>query len=148
MADKLFVRNGHVGLVQSIVPQVEVGDGTINGTPLDRHALPEEFQDVLLVASVGALAGGGTVSVTITLEESDASGSGYTQVTDENIIDEASIVFTAGSQVAYRSARLHALKRYVRPVAATDFTGGSDPEIPIEVKLIAINPRWSPAQSN
>lgn len=148
MANTQFVRNGHVGLVQSIAAQVSDEDETINGTPIDRQDFPEEFHDALVVVNVGSLAGGGTVSVTVTVQESDTEGSGYTQVTDtENGIDEASMVFTAAG-IKYRSVKLKNLKRFVRPSAAIDFTGGSSPSIPIAVDIIAINPRWSPSEDN
>ena len=147
MSDKRFVRNGSVGLLQSIAPVVQTGDGTVTGTYFDRQAYPEDFADALVVASFGALGGGGTVSSTVTVEESDASGSGYTQVTDENLIDESSMVFTAAG-IAYRSIRLNKLKRYVRAKAVVDFTAGSSPSQPLSVEIIGINPRWNPSEDN
>lgn len=148
MANTQFVRNGHVGLVQAIAAIVSSTDETINGTPYDRQDFPEEFHDALVVANVGALAGGGSVSVTVTVQESDSESSGYTQVTDtDNGIDEASMVFT-GAGIKYRSVKIKNLKRFMRPSAAIDFTGGSSPSIPIAVEIIAINPRWSPSEDN
>jgi len=147
MSDKLFVRNGAVGLLQSIVPQAQVGDGTLNGTPFDRQDFSEEFADALVVSDLGALTSDGSVSVTVTVEESDTEGSGYTQVTDTNLIDEISMVFTAAG-IAYRSIRLNKLKRFVRAVAVLDFTAGTTPQMPIAVSIIGINPRWNPIENN
>lgn len=147
MNDKFFVPNGMVVLHQSIVPQVEAGDGTINGTPFDRQDHPECPQDLLIIASLGALGGGGTVSVTVTVEESDTEGSGYTQVTSEEIISDESLVF-AGAGKDYLSVRASGVKRFLRAKAVSDFTDGTDPSIPLEVLIVGINPRWNPAENN
>jgi len=147
MNDKRFVPNGTVNVFQSIVPQVEAGDGTINGVPFDKQDHPDCPQDFLVVASFGALGGGGTLSATVTVEESDTEGSDYTQVTSENVISAQSLVFT-GAGKDYLSVRASGVKRFLRAKVASDFTDGTDPSIPLEVLIIGINPRWNPAESN
>ncbi len=145
--DKQFLRNGHVTPFQSIVAQVEAGDGTINGAAFDRADHAEDYADALVVASFGDLGGGGTLSSVVTIEESDTEGSGYTAVSSDLIIDEASMTFT-GVGVQYRSLRLNKCKRFVRAVAASDFTAGTSPSIPLSVLIVGINPRWSPSEDN
>lgn len=147
MSDKLFLRNGAVGLLQSLVPLAQVGDATLSGAVFDREDYPEDYADALIVANLGALTSDGTVSVTVSVQESDVEGSGFTAITDTNLIDEATMVFTAAG-IAYRSLRLNKCKRFIRVVAVLDFTGGTTPQMPVSAVIIGINPRWSPAENN
>lgn len=69
----------------------------------------------------GAVTGSPT-SVVLTVEESDASGSGYAAITNQST--DGTVDITAGSVAGFLTLK-HRSKRYVRVVAT--LTGGSSP---------------------
>ncbi len=98
----------NVEVVESVRPAVH--------TDTDGEAVDLQGADAALIAcSVGAIAGTANASTLIKLQESDASGSGYTDVAAADIIGTQPTTLTANTiyQFAYLGS-----KRYVRAVVA------------------------------
>lgn len=91
--------------VQAIVPAVKTAAG--NGSPIDLAG----FDSALFVINTGAIAGAGDFGVV--LQESDESGSGFTDVADADIL--GSVPATLAASSAYTLGYIGSKrKRYVR----------------------------------
>jgi hypothetical protein len=103
MASKDLYSN--IGVSVTVVPAVLTA--TTTGTGVDLAG----FESAAVVINTGAIAGAGVFNVT--LEESDASGSGYAAVPAAKI--QGTLPTPLAASTAYKIGYLGA-KRYVRPV--------------------------------
>lgn len=95
--------------------------GTVNGTGVDRLG----FNYAVLEAQTGAVTGAPSAqTLDCKLQHSDASGSGYTDVTGGAVAQ-----ITAANTRKRKTIDLRGLKRYVRVVTVAAFTGGTTPTI-------------------
>lgn len=114
--------------------------GTVNGTGVDRLG----FAFAVLEAQTGATTGTPTTqTVDCKLQHSDASGSGYTDVTGGAVAQ-----ITAINTRKRKTIDLRPLKRYVRVVTVTAFTGGTTPTIANVCTLQLSGADTLPAQSD
>ena len=103
MASKDIYSN--FGVTVSVVPAVLTATAT--GTGVDLAG----FESAAVVINTGAIAGSGVFNVT--LEESDASGSGYTAVAASKI--QGTLPTPLAASTVYKLGYLGD-KRYIRPV--------------------------------
>lgn len=103
MASKDLYSN--IGVTVSVVPAVLTA--TTTGTGVDLAG----FESAAVVINTGAIAGSGVFNVT--LEESDASGSGYTAVAASKV--QGTLPTPLAASTVYKLGYLGA-KRYIRPV--------------------------------
>jgi hypothetical protein len=142
-----FLKNDAMKLVQSIKPQLLNADGTTNGTAINRNSYKEQYQDAKVLISIGELTSDGTVSITVTVEDS-ANNSDFAAVTDLEVIEAASYVATTENHTYDLGLRLQHCRQYVRAKVVIDFTAGTSPTQGIEVAFLLLNPRWNPAETN
>lgn len=102
---------------------------TYAGTAFDAR----DYQSALLTLAVGSATGSPTsYSVTVTIEESDASGSGYAAVSGfELAADDGD-----GAGAYSLPINLSARKRYVRVSVAIVTAGGTSPTVPFGTILV------------
>ena len=116
--------------VASIAPQSLTASAT--GTGVDVKG----YQEVTALFQAGAFSGAGP-GVTVGLEESDSSGSGYTTVATADMRYDTLTLLTGGTvRVGYLGT-----KRYVRPVA----TVASDSTVPLSALVLLECPQYAPA---
>ena len=103
---------------------VELSAGVTTGVEFDRLGASEyQFESVCLVVQAGIDTGAPSAfTVDCVLQESDTSGSAYTDVVAITQIDGEGEIETA-------CYNLNSLKQYVRPEFTVAFTGGSSPTI-------------------
>lgn len=99
-----------------------VQTGATNGIAIDTGAFGNNFRDIVFTALSGALTDG---TYTFTVEESDASGSGYAAV-DAGRVQGTLPVYAATDDNVVKFFGVRPTKRYVRVVvtAAGATTGG------------------------
>lgn len=99
-----------------------VQTGTTNGIAIDLAQGGNNFRDVLFVVHSGTLTDG---SYAVTVEESDASGSGYAAVDSARILGSLP-TFASTDDNVWNSFGVRPTKRYVRVVitATSATTGG------------------------
>lgn len=99
-----------------------VQTGTTNGDAIDLAQNNSNFRDVLFIITSGTLTDG---TYTASVEESDASGSGYAAIGSHRLVTAAPS-FEATDDNTVKSVACRPTKRYVRVVitAATATTGG------------------------
>jgi hypothetical protein len=98
-----------------------VQTGTTNGVTVDTGIYANNFRDVLFVIHSGTLTDG---SYAVTVEESDASGSGYAAVDSGRVLGSLP-TFAATDDNVWNSFGVRPTKRYVRVVVtATGATTG------------------------
>lgn len=98
-----------------------VQTGTTNGVAVDTGVYANNFRDVLFVIHSGTLTDG---SYAVTVEESDASGSGYAAVDSGRVLGSLP-TFAATDDNVWNSFGVRPTKRYVRVVVtATGATTG------------------------
>lgn len=136
-----FVPGDNFLHVQQVRPVVVNANGASNGVGIDFQAYPAGYKDVVFLFGTGDLTSNGTVAVVNKLQDSD-NGTDWTDVTDLDIVNAASVTISAENSVARLSYRLAKGKRYVRPVSTTAFTGGTSPTLGLAVDAILLNPRW------
>jgi hypothetical protein len=108
-------------LVAKALPSGTVQTGTTNGTAVDTGAFGNNCRDVLFVITSGTLTDG---SYAVTVEESDASGSGYAAV-DSARVQGSLPTFALTDDNVQNSFGVRPTKRYVRlVVTATGATTG------------------------
>lgn len=93
------------------------------------------FNDLLLLVNCGAVTS--TATLDITLEESDASGSGYAAITSPATAALTQITASADSQQFRVRVNLASRKRYIRVVG----TYGGSGNVPISIDHVLFNPR-------
>jgi hypothetical protein len=114
---------------ESIRPQVATG--AVNGEEVDLRG----FDSLAVVVSVGAIVGAAG-DATVTLEESDTSGSGFTAVAAGDIQGaEPVLVANTAYQFGYIGT-----KRYVRAV----FALGGETSVAVAAMVIAGHPAQAP----
>lgn len=132
-------------LVYSVKPEISIkpqlaSAGTINGDEVDTSGV----HDLMLVVETGDIAGTPTAqTVDVKLQESDVSGSGFTDITDATItqITAAGTIEVLGWQnIGYE-------KRYVRAVATVAFTDGTTPTIGLNAKILTSKRASEPVNS-
>lgn len=99
-----------------------VQTGTTNGIAIDLAQGGNNFRDVLFVVHSGTLTDG---SYAVTVEESDASGSGYAAVDSARVLGSLP-TFASSDDNVWNSFGVRPTKRYVRVVitATSATTGG------------------------
>jgi hypothetical protein len=103
---------------------------TVNGVEIDTLGLNA---DICLVARTGAASGSPSAqSATFKVQESDTSGSGYTDITGWTTA--AITADSTSAKVDCPSAYIK--KRYLRIVATVSLTGGSSPALPVFAALL------------
>jgi hypothetical protein len=108
-------------LVQKALASATVQTGTTNGIAIDTGVYGNNFRDVLFVVHSGALTDG---SYAVTVEESDASGSGYAAVDSGRVVGSLP-TFASSDDNIWNSFGVRPTKRYVRAVVtATGATTG------------------------
>lgn len=95
----------HVALAQTLVPAARTATAT--GSAVDLAG----FDAAAVVVSVGAVTDG---SFSIEVQESDASGSGYTAVANADLDGTEPATLTANTVTVLG---YHGIKRYIRAVA-------------------------------
>ena len=121
---------GYITTQKGTEPANQVA-GTVNGAAIDRAALGMP-QSATLVGACGAASGTPTAqSVDFKLQHSDASGSGYADLSGAAVTQ-----MTADDQLEYVDVDLSSAKRYIRVVEVVAFTGGSTPAIPTSSQVI------------
>ena len=124
--------NSNLDVNESIRPAVLSADA--DGQAVDLLG----SDSCLIVVSVGAVTGTMTTT-TVTLEESDVSGSGYTDVADADILGtEPTLTANTAFQFGYRGA-----KRYVRAT----FTVGAATNAAVSATVIRGNLARSPSEA-
>lgn len=99
--------------------------GNVNGAEIDTLGLNA---DISLVARTGAASGTPSAqSATFKVQESDTSGSGYTDITGWTT--PAITADNTSAKIECPSAWIK--KRYLRVVATVSFTSGTSPALPI-----------------
>lgn len=123
----------------TIEPQL-AGAGTINGDEVDTKG----DHDLMLVVETGVDAGTPTsFTVDVKLQESDTSGSGFTDITGAaitQITTEDTIEVKGLQGVGYK-------KRYIRAVATVAFVGGSTPTIALNARILVQKKASEPVNS-
>lgn len=108
-------------LVQKALPSGTIQTGTTNGTAVDCGVFSNNFRDVTFAITSGTLTDG---SYAVTVEESDASGSGYAAVESSRVLGSLP-TFALTDDNVLNSFGVRPTKRYVRlVVTATGATTG------------------------
>lgn len=109
-------------LVQMALPSTARANGAANGTAVDCGVYGNNFRDVLFAITTGTITDG---THAITVEESDASGSGYGAVDSWRVLGTAPSITASDDGVCFAFG-VRPTKRYVRLVATTSgaTTGG------------------------
>ncbi|GMV19018.1 MAG: hypothetical protein AMXMBFR56_72420 [Polyangiaceae bacterium] len=114
--------------------------GTINGTGVDRLG----FSSCVLDAGSGASTGTPTsFTLDVKLQHSDASGSGYTDLTGAAVAQ-----ITAINTRKRKTIDLKGAKRYIRAVAVTAFVGGTTPTLAQKSDIVLGGADSVPAQAD
>lgn len=104
------------------------GSETINGTGIDRmtQGAQQGWMSCVLVLNVGTETGSpSSFTADCKLQESDSSGSGYTDISGASVTQQTAAGF--GSV----AVNLKGCKRYIRAVVTVAITGGSSPTVPV-----------------
>lgn len=108
-------------LAAKALPSGTVQTGTTNGTAVDTAVFNNNCRDILFVITSGTLTDG---SYAVTVEESDASGSGYAAVESWRVLGSLP-TFAVTDDNVQNSFGVRPTKRYVRiVVTATGATTG------------------------
>lgn len=108
-------------LVRAALASGTVQTGTTNGTAVDCGVFNNNFRDVLFIITSGTLTDG---SYAVTVEESDASGSGYAAVASGRVLGSLP-TFALSDDATTNSFGVRPSKQYVRlVVTATGATTG------------------------
>lgn len=108
-------------LVQKALPSGTITTGATTGTAVDTGVFGNNFRDVLFAITSGTLTDG---SYVFTVEESDASGSGYTAVDSSRILGSLPTYALTDDNVL-NSFGVRPTKRYVHLVCtASSATSG------------------------
>lgn len=108
-------------LVQKALASATVQTGTTNGLAIDCGIFSNNFREVLFIIHSGALTDG---SYAVTVEESDASGSGFAAVDSSRVLGSLP-TFALTDDNVWNSLGVRPTKRYVRlVVTATGATTG------------------------
>ena len=103
--------------------------GTENGTGFDRLG----FESCVIEVSAGAEEGGPSArTLDVSLEHSDAQGSGYAAFSPAIAVAQITAVNTRKR----KSVDLSGAKQYIRVVGVTGFTGGSTPKLNSAVTVV------------
>lgn len=122
------------------LPPLNRGATTTEGTGVDRLG----FDSVVIDVEVGAEEGSPSArTLDISLEHSDASGSGYEALTGSAVVQ-----ITAASTRKRKTVSLKGAKRYIRVKPALAFTGGSTPKLNTAVVLVLGGAVETPAQAD
>lgn len=117
----------NIKMLAGLAP-ADQAEGSVNGSIIDRFGL----FDAVVLLSVGAASGTPTEqSVALKVQHGDkADGS------DMADVDGAAIsALTEDNSEAELDLDLNPFKRYMRVVAIVDFTGGTNPKIPVSVAI-------------
>lgn len=113
--------------------------GTVNGTGFDRLG----FNSCVLDVECGAATGSpSSFTLDVKLQHSDASGSGYADLTGAAVAQ----ITAAGRK--RKSVNLAGAKRYIRAVTVVTLTGGSTPTLPNAAIVILGGADSVPAQAD
>lgn len=108
-------------LVQKALASATIQTGTTTGIAIDTGVYGNNFRDVLFIVSSGALTDG---SYAVTVQESDASGSGYAAVSSTRLLGSLP-TFALTDDNVWNSFGVRTTKRYVQlVVTATSATTG------------------------
>ena len=135
--------DGGVSRSVALRPQQLTGSSDVNGVTIDKRALDTDYQFAKFVFQLGAK--GGNVAptsliATFRAQHSDASGSGWADITDTEIA-EASVALADENTQGEIGIHLRGTKRYVRLVGLPAFTGGTAPAVLAAAELILGEPR-------
>jgi hypothetical protein len=121
------------------IAPIDGGDATLTGVAIDR----KNYENALFVLSQGLSTGTPTdIDITWKVQHSDASTSGFADVSGTLVDETGTTGFCTGTAVANAtpeststatvlSVDLKPLKRYVKVVATLTHTGGSTPTTPV-----------------
>lgn len=108
-------------LVQKALASATIQTGTTNGIAIDTGVFGNNFREALFVVHSATLTDG---SYAVTVEESDASGSGYAAVDSSRVVGSLP-TFALTDDNVWNSFGVRPTKRYVRVVVtATGATTG------------------------
>lgn len=109
--------------VKALASTAISSDTATNGAAIDCALYGNNFRDVLFVVNSHTLTDG---TYAVTVEESDASGSGYAAVADARVLGSLP-TFAASDDNVVKSFGVRPTKRYVRIVitSATTTSGGT-----------------------
>lgn len=128
-----------VKLATGLLPLNRAG-ATSQGTGVDRLG----FNSVVIEAMAGTEEGSPSARTwDVSLEHSDASGSGYVALTGSAVTQ-----FTAASGRKRKSISLKGAKRYIRVASVLAFTGGTTPKLNTSVSLVLGGAVELPAQAD
>lgn len=135
--------------VSGIGPEIKIVTGTpplaqtataVNGTGIDRLG----FDSCVLDVEAGAVTGGPSAfTLDSKIQHSDASGSGYADLSGAAIPQ-----ITAASSRKRVTVNLKGAKRYVRVVTTVTLTGGTSPTCPNAAIVVLGAPDSLPAQAD
>lgn len=121
-------------ITNAVLPQRVSGSSDVNGTVIDLFTSRGATEGVLKV-TVGAATGTPTTAqVTVRVQHSDASGSGFVDVTDTDIVSTVGLVKLENTSGQIELA-IDGLKRYIRAVVLPAFSGGSSPTLSVSAEL-------------
>lgn len=120
----------NIAVNESIRPQI--ASGAVNGEEADLQG----YDSCLVAVSIGAITGAAG-DATVTLEESDTSGSGFTAVADADILGTEP---TLAANTAYQFGYIGS-KQYVRAV----FALGGETNVAVSATIQAGHPAHTPA---
>lgn len=115
-------------LPQAGITPKGAGSETINGTGIDRmtQGAQQGWLSCILSLHSGAATGSpSSYTVDCKLQESDSSGSGYTDISGAAVTQQTAAGF--GSV----AVNLKGCKRYIRAVVTVAITGGTSPTVPV-----------------
>jgi len=135
--------DGGVDSTPALRPQTISGSSDVNGITIDKRALDTQYQYAKFAFSAGAK--GGSVSptsltLTFRAQHSDASGSGWADISDTQVA-EAAVALADENTQGEIAINLRGTKRYVRLVALPAFTGGTSPNVLAQATLILAEPK-------
>lgn len=117
------------------------------GTAIDRYAQNArsgKYMSALLFAKVGAATGSPTAqSVTVTVQDSADGSTDWTAIGSANVHGASAsgsglAAITADNGAAYCEINLKHVRRYVRVLVTTAFTGGTSPTISVCAGLVFV----------
>ena len=126
----------YVKLVTGVAPANSAA-GAVNGAAIDRLG----YESCVLRANTGAASGSPTVqTIDAKLQESDDGSTGWADITGAAVTQIA-----ADATAAEVDVDLSGVKRYIRAVRTTAFTGGISPAWPNSVEVVLGGPVEVPA---
>ncbi len=124
---------GAYALPQIGIPSTNSAAATTDGTAIDRmtQGADQGWLSCILAFNVGSASGTpDSFTADCKLQESDASGSGFTDITGAAVTQR-----TAAGQ-GFVNVNLKGCKRYIRATVTVAFVNGTSPRLPVAATIV------------